>query len=179
MGGNRYPRRLQVSRKIAMSNNNLTLSDRSAIRAKSFKVTSHTQNFAQYVATVKAYALAGMPFEHIANAGDFLGDQVERGEIDAPILEGWQEKAGEVAEDKSKILSWQNRGEIISIMPQISSASITNQELIPISQQLSTTQNPDQTINVVEGIAVFNQKTSGQLENNPYLSAPADLKKST
>ncbi len=149
----------------------------SRVRAKSFKVSSGQQNYYQYVATVKAYALAGMPFEHIANAGEALGDQVERGEIDAPILEGWQERAGEVAEDESKILSWQNRGEIISITPQLSSPINTGESLVTTSQQLSTDQNPEQTRNVVEGIAVFNQADNSQLEDNPYLKAPADLKK--
>ncbi len=154
-----------------MSDTDLTKSTGSILptRAKSFKVNSTSQNYAQYVSTVKAYALAGMPFEHIANAGDFLGDQVERGEIDAPLLEGWQEKAGEVAEDASKILSWQNRGEVISIIPQLSSPSITGQEIVNIS--------PDQTINVVEGIAVFNKEGNFELENNPYLKALPDLKK--
>lgn len=140
----------------------------SKIRAKSFRISSGQQNYTQYAATVKAYALAGMPFEHIANAGDFLGDPVERGEIDAPILTGWQELAGEVTEDKSKILSWQNRGEIISITPQLSSLSVTGQE---------TVTNPDQTRDVVEGIGVFNQTDNSQLMTNPYLKAPAGLKK--
>ncbi|MBI3103628.1 hypothetical protein HYZ05_01685 [Candidatus Daviesbacteria bacterium] len=37
----------------------------SAIRAKSFKISSATANFAQYVRTVKAYALAELPLEHM------------------------------------------------------------------------------------------------------------------
>lgn len=46
----------------------------SVIRAKSFKINSAMQNFAQYIRTVKAYALAGMPLVHIANAGEEIGD---------------------------------------------------------------------------------------------------------
>lgn len=150
----------------------------SAIRAKSFKISSAMQNFAQYVRTVKAYALAGLPLEHIANAGDEIGDLVERAEIDASVLESSQSKAGEIAEDENKILAWQNRGEKISIVNQLSSAQpLKETEIVPVTNNL-TTSNPsqEQTLNVVEGIAVFNQDNS-QLETNPYLRAPADLKK--
>lgn len=157
-------------------------------RAKSFKVTSQTPNYAQYVRTVKAYALAGLPFEHIANAGDTLGDFVERGEIDAPISE-LQEKMGEIVEDESKMLAWQNRGETISLTQQLpSGVSVTGKEVVTISQSVTTTPQGEQTINVIEGIGVFNQQapqiqnttpstSPSHLENNPYLRAPADLKK--
>lgn len=162
--------------------------DHSITRAKSFKVTSQTQNYAQYVRTVKAYALASLPFEHIANAGDFLGDIVERGEIDAPISE-LQEKMGEVVEDESKLLAWQNRGETISLTHQLSSPTpTTGKEVVTISQAVTTQTQTEKTINVIEGIGVFNQQTpqiqnptpstsSSPLENNPYLQAPADIKK--
>lgn len=149
----------------------------SVVRAKSFRITSGMGNFAQYVKTVKAYALAGMPLEHIANAGDHLGDLVERGEIDASLLQTSQSKAGEIAEDENRIMAWQNRGEIISITPQLSSPTSTGAELVTTSQQLSADQESDQTRNVLEGIAVFNQADDSQLEGNPYLKAPADLKK--
>lgn len=145
------------------------------MRAKSFKISSVMQNFAQYVRTVKAYALAGMPLEHIANAGDHLGDLVERGEIDASLLQTSQSKAGEIAEDENQIMAWQNRGEIISITPQLSSPTNTGQELVKTSQHLSADQKPDQTRNVLEGIAVFNNQPP--IQNNPYLIAPAQLKK--
>lgn len=62
----------------------------SPTRAKSFKVKTTGRDYAQYANTIKAYALAGMPFEHIANAGDHLGDLVERLELDAPIQENWK-----------------------------------------------------------------------------------------
>lgn len=146
-------------------------------RAKSFKISSATANFAQYVRTVKAYALAGLPLEHIANAGEEIGDLVERAEIDASLLESSQSKAGEIAEDENKILAWQNRGEQISIINQLPSAQPVSQtEIAPLSNNLVTTQSQPQTANVLEGIAVFNQNNS-QLETNPYLRAPADLKK--
>lgn len=147
-------------------------------RAKSFKINSAMQNFAQYVRTVKAYALAGLPLVHIANAGEEIGDLVEREEIDAAVLESSQSKAGEIAEDKDKILAWQNRGEQISIINQLPSAQpLKETEIVPVSNNL-TTSSPiqEQTLNVVEGIAVFNQNNS-QLDTNPYLQAPANLKK--
>lgn len=158
--------------------NVITFQKPSVIRAKSFKVTSGNQNYSQYVNTIKAYALAGMPFEHIANAGETLGDMVERGELDSSLIEGWQEKAGEIAEEESKVLAWQNRGEVISLTHRIASPDpITGQEIVQTSQNLTTGQNSPQNLNVLEGIAVFNQTGNPQLEANPYLHAPADLKK--
>lgn len=158
--------------------NVITFQKSSVIRAKSYKVTSGNQNYSQYVNTIKAYAQAGMPFEHIANAGEFIGDLVEKGELDTSLIEGWQEKAGEIAEEESKVLAWQNRGDVISITNQITSPNTTTgSEIVIASQDLTIGENQPQNLNVLEGIAVFNQKTSGQLENNPYLRAPADPKK--
>lgn len=163
----------------------ITFTKQSVVRAKSFKVNSPTHNFAQYINAIKAYALAGMPFEHIANAGEYLGDPVERGELDAPLQEGWAEKIGETVEDESKILSWQNRGEIISITPLLDAPTpITGAEIVTTSQQI--TQNPPQEEkrNVLEGIAVYNQTpqpisavSDNQLENNPFLKAPPQTNK--
>ncbi len=149
-------------------NKSITFSNNSQVtRAKSFKINSPTQNYSQYINTVKAYAQAGLPFEHIANAGDHLGDSVERGEIDASIHQGWQNKAGEIAEDKSKILAWQNRGETISITQALGA---------PTSNSLTTSQQTrEQTLNVVEGISVTKVQPS-ELDNNPFLKAPANLK---
>ncbi len=154
-------------------------------RAKSFKITSQQQNYTQYVNTIKAYALAGLPFEHIANAGDILGDIVERGEIDVPLT-NLEEKMGEVAEDESKLLAWQNREETISLIKQLPSVSSTNKEVATISQDLTTQPGNQQTLGVIEGIGVFKENppqvqnsanNSSHLENNPYLRAPADLKR--
>ena len=128
-----------------------------------------------------------MPFEHIANAGEYIGDSVERGEMDSSLQEGWDEKVGETIEDESKILSWQNRGEIISIVPQIASPEpITGQELIDTTQAISTNPHQEEKINVLEGIAVYNQPaqplptatSDNQLENNPFLKTlPQDIKR--
>lgn len=166
----------------------ITVSNRglSPIRAKSFKINSPMHNFAQYARTVKTYALAGLPLEHIANAGDSLGDPVERKEVDASLLRVSQTKAGEIAEDENKIMAWQNRGEQISIVNQLQAAQpIKETEIVPVTNNL-TTANPrePQTLNVLEGIAVFNNQpaqipttqTTSQLENNPFLRAPANLK---
>lgn len=166
--------------------NVITFQKSSVIRAKSFKISSATQNFAQYVRTVKAYALAGLPLVHIANAGEEIGDLVERAEIDASLLESSQSKAGEIAEDENKILAWQNRGEQISIINQLPSAQpLKETEIVPVSNDVAIPQaNPPQTANVLEGIAVFNNQPqqinnqgNSQLDSNPYLRAPADLKK--
>jgi len=151
----------------------------SPIRAKSFKINSCMQNFAQYARTVKAYALAWLPLEHIANAGDFLGDPVERKELDASLLADQQTKAGEIAEDENKIMAWQNRGEQISIVNQLRAAQpLKEMEIVPVTDNLTTANaSAPQTLNVLEGIAVFNNQpqqlstdqTNSQLDNNPYL----------
>src|SRR3989338_8724415 len=96
-------------------NKDLTTLPKSPTRARSFEVKTTSPDYSQYVNTIKAYALAGMPFEHIANAGEFLGDEVERLELDAPITEGWKEKIGEISEGQGKIMAWQTRGEIVSV----------------------------------------------------------------
>jgi len=158
-------------------------------RAKSYKVIAPIENYAQYIRTIKAYALAGLPFEHIANAGDLLGDKIEKGEVDAPVEVNSQEKVGEIVEDESKILAWQNRGERILVTKQLSQPIPTSgNELISQSQNLTVnnTSSP-QSLNVLEGIAVYNQQPQGlsnstasnsQLENNPYLKAPPIMNKS-
>lgn len=158
----------------------------SPIRAKAFKINSGAHNFAQYARTVKAYSLAGLPLEHIANAGDFLGDPVERKAVDASLLETTHTKAGEIAEYENRIMAWQSRGEQISIINQLQAAQpVKETEIVPVTNNLTTaTPNQLQTLNVLEGIAVFNNRPqqlpgsqpNSQLENNPYLRTPADLK---
>lgn len=157
----------------------------SATRAKSFKVRTSVRDYNQYVNTIKAYAQAGLPFEHIANAGEQIGDGVEKGELDAAVAQGWQGKAGEIAEDQGKIMAWQSRGERVPLNNQLSSASSGGSELITISNEISTVEpKSEKTIEVVEGINVVNQQpqsqvsqpnTDYQLENNPYLTALPNL----
>jgi hypothetical protein len=145
-------------------------------RAKFFKINSPDNNYTQYVATIRAYALAGMPFAHIANAGDSIGDIIERGEMDAPVIEGWQEKIGEVAEGQSKVLAWQNRHEVISINYRIPGQpqSITNQEAIIKKEEIvQTLPDINQDINVLEGISVFKNSAT----NNPYLTSASGVQK--
>lgn len=119
----------------------------SQTRARSFKVSNvSVHNYAQYARTVKAYALAGMSFHDIANAGDFLEDEVERAEIDAPLQQNWKNMAGEIAEDESKILAWQARGETVSITNQLSSpAGVTGKEVVTISKDLITVEQNEST----------------------------------
>lgn len=79
------------------------------IKAKSFKITSKPENIIAFRSTVRAFINAGMPLEQIANAGDFLGEEVERLETNAPIRDGWQYKNSDVIEDENQIFAWQNR----------------------------------------------------------------------
>ncbi len=146
----------------------------SPTRARSFNVKTSIKDYAQYVTTIKAYASAGMPFEHIANAGEALGDFVERLELDAHIQEGWKQKIGEIAENPGQVMAWQSRGEKVPVSHQLSSSGVTGMEMVTISQDL-TVPNQEQTIDVVEAVAV-SESPSQQLENNPFLKSPASLK---
>lgn len=154
-------------------------------RAKSFKIRASQPNFAQVVNTIKALAVAGMPFVYAANGSEAIGELVERRETDAPIKDGWQTKAGEIAEKEGEILAWQNREESITLVPQIAE-TIGSTGIVPSSQNAITNPNNPQTINVIEGISATQQQPSLadtvtnnviDLSNNPYLIAPAELKK--
>lgn len=163
----------------------------SRTRTRSFKIRTSPPNLKQFVAAVNAYALAGMPFEHIANAGDFLGDEVERKEIDAPLQQEWKNKVGEVVEYEKQVMAWQARGETASTTPELPSPQpITHQEVVVISKDLTTIEpTQDQTVRVIEGINVSLKQDSPSvlpnstshdqaLENNPYLQPIAgNLKK--
>lgn len=160
---------------------------RSIRRAISFKIETTASNFAQYVRTVKAFIAARLPFRYIANAGTFLEDKVESREVTAPIRDGWQNKAAEIAEDSGKVIAWQDRGEGIEVTHQLPSGVSGEQgKVIPITDYLADVENKQQKVGVVEGVAVFTnqppqltQPSSGSLapKDNPYLQAPADLKK--
>lgn len=157
----------------------------SPLRARAYLVKTGPDNYNQYRNTVKAYTLARMPFKHIANAADSLGDKVEENEIDAPVVDGWQNKVGEIAEDRDKILAWQTR-EKVDVAHQLPTASpVTGQEMVTISKAPAI--EPVQgKIDVVEGIKVvetintsLSSSSSGDSpENNIYLKTyPEDLKK--
>lgn len=164
----------------------LPLPDKPAVkRAKAFKVVSSPSNFSQYQRTVRAYMEAGLPFEHIANAGDSLNDSVERIDLDASFLNELQNKAGEIAADSNRILAWQSRGEKITIMRELPSANESGNKIIPISGAVTQTNQP-QSVDVLEGIAVVKEqpiqiKSSNadysELTNSPFLKAAADFKK--
>lgn len=154
-------------------------------RARSFKIRASKPNFEQVVNTIKALAVAGMPFVYAANGSEAIGELVERRETDAPIKDGWQTKAGEIAEKEGEILAWQNREESITLVPQIGSP-IGSSEIIPFTPNAMTNSNTPQTINVIEGISASQQQPSlvdaipsniTDISQNRYLNAPAILKK--
>lgn len=156
-----------------------TSSDYPVTRAKSFKVHTSQPDFPQYVKTVQAYARAGMPFVHIANAGDFLGDNVERNEVDASLQQGWQNKVGEVAETEDKILAWQTRGErVLTTHQLLAPVPVTGKEMVTVSKDVTVGKIAQgTTLDVLEGIGVL-RKEASRLENNPYLQAiPREFKK--
>lgn len=142
-------------------------------RAKSFKIKSRPENITAFRSTVRAFIDAGMPLEQIANAGDFLEEEVERMEIDTSVRVGWQYKNSEVVEDENQIFAWQSRGETATAGHQLTSGSISGQELVIITKELATSAPQPDSINVVEGIAV-----TTEIRNSPFLQTlPSDLKK--
>lgn len=158
-------------------------------RAKSYQIgiDPSSPNYEQYVRVVKAYAAAGMTFADIANAADELGDQVVRGETDAPIKDGRQRKIGEIVEDEDRILAWQDRGEKISITapqaPQLTAASSMSLKSATVSQVPATRNLGDKKIGVIEGIDVrspnYNSISTPSNEQLPTSSHDADLLRST
>ena len=151
----------------------------SQARAKSYKISKVSEhNFSQYVRTVKAYALAGMTFQDIANAGDLLGDEVERKDADAPFKQNLNNKIGEIAENENQILAWQDRGEKASLTPQLASPQGSGREIVVASQDLVISDSDrGQTIEVLEGIKVIKEAaprlpdpgSESLPENNPFL----------
>lgn len=150
-------------------------------RANSFMVKAKVYDFEQYARVVRAYSVAGMSFEDIANAGDSLGDEVERLEVNAAFQDSLQNKVGEVAEagDGSQILAWQTRGERISVTHQLASPVTSGDEVVIASQGLAVTGNAQaETVEVLEGIKVSRVEPAEELENNRFLRfQPQEIKR--
>lgn len=131
-------------------------------RAKTFEITAGSTNYTQYGNTVKAYAAAGMPFDHIANAGESLGDKVVRKETDAPFADGSQnlEKKGEIVEDNDQIMAWQARGERIAVVHQLASPVQVNEVAIASGNLVTAGLNQQSFVEVLEGINVSKEAQS-------------------
>lgn len=150
-------------------------------RAKSFEISAGPANYGQYGNTVKAYAAAGMPFDHIANAGESLGDKVVRKETDAPFVDSSQglEKKGEIVEDQNQIMAWQARGERIAVVHQLASPLQGTEVAIASGNLVTAGLNQQSFVEVLEGINVSKgvQGLPNNQESNPFLKAPASLDK--
>lgn len=159
----------------------------SPVRARAYNISNAKPwNIGQYKRAAIACKVAGMTFDEVAKAADFLGDKTERIESDAPIQPGWQEIQSEIVEDEHRILLWQNRGEKVTVDKQLTPPE-SGKEIIQISDYLPQTQTPNQTIEVVEGLNITTNNPQSLptasnntgLENNPYLQIfPGDIKKS-
>lgn len=160
------------------------------VRAKSYKVCSPPDNMNQFGRAISACIAAGMSLNEVAKAGEFLGYNVNRQELDALIAQSFQpaQKIGEVVESEGKIIAWQNRGEVISANRLTGPSSLTGREIVVTSQDVITPAADQEVIEVLEGIAVFQREepilpepTHSQdfeLKDNPYLKAvPLEIKK--
>lgn len=143
----------------------------SVARFKFSKITTNPEDLPQWGRTTRAVMEAGISLDVLNEAGDERGDKVERMVLDAPSTHNLQGKVGEIIEGKDHIQAWQEMGEVL----------VTKQLPNPNSEAgVVTFENTEQqTIGVVEGMGVFsNQPTQIQnLSENPYLKAPADIKK--
>ena len=157
------------------------------VRAKHYKVTLNAPSTdrPQILETIKAYIAAGMPLGHIANATEDLGYQVERGQTDAP-LKPLTEKRAEIIENKSQIIAWHDRGEVVPLANRLSATPGSGQELEVSAQSLVVAAAGDEeVIEIIEGIAVvsepepepqINSAPISELYTNPYLQALPDKK---
>ncbi len=159
---------------LDLAQNTVTIS-----RAQSYNIhlppesfhPSESSEISQITRTINAYSVAGMTYEDIADTLEEKGNKVERGETDAFMKDGWQGKVGEVLETEKGIRAWQNRGEVISLIPQITAGTtLSGTEVVTTSQNLATNQ---QKVNVIEGINVqASDYTEVQTPNNNILQFP-------
>src|SRR3989344_505680 len=157
-------------------------------RGRAFEVHASHQNADVFEAVIDFYRAAKMPMEHVANAGDFLGEEVLRFDQDAPLQDGWQGGSGKKVEG-NVITVWQSRGEIITTDHQIEGpASITGSEVIILRKEMASPTIPqNNTIEAVEAIKLVKetqkaieapQSHNDELVNSPFLrTLPDDLKK--
>lgn len=140
-------------------------------RFKFSKISTPLYDIAQYGRTTRALMDAGMTLDILADAGEERGDKVERMVHDAPSTHNLQGKVGEIIEGKDQIQAWHQMGEVL-VTRQLPNPT-TESGVIPFVK------TDPQKIGVVEGVGVFsNQPTQIQnLSENPYLKAPADIKK--
>lgn len=152
----------------------------SITRARSFriKLKPFSPDREQYKRTVRACMIARISFKPIANIAGYLEDFVEIGEVNSKVKDGWQGQPGEVREVGNEFLAWQDTGEQIQIVPQLTSpGNLKGSEVIVTSQSPATHPNTGmKTLNVIEGINISNP-INPALENSPFLKAPADWKK--
>lgn len=145
------------------------------LRARYYKVGSDQVDFDQFNRTIQAYIDAGLPFEHIANAGEHLGYPVQKGDIDAPFKPDWKQKVSDIKTGENQILAWQNRGEIADFNHQLSQP-VTGKELISTAGNLIPNPNNPAVarIQVIEGINVSKTDPPGIVDqyNQAELSSP-------
>lgn len=167
-----------------------SVQDATKARGRAFKIHASHQNADVFEAAIDYYRAAKMPLEHIANAGDFLGEEVLRFEKDAPLQDGWQGGSGKRV-DGNVITVWQSRGEIIPTDHQIEGpATITGNEVIILRKEVASPTTPQEnTIEVVEAVKLVKETQAAleapqtpdhdsELLNSPFLRpVPADLKK--
>jgi hypothetical protein len=153
--------------------NDLTLaSNPSPLRAKYFSVVSPEEDRYQFEKAVEAFRQAGMPFSIIANVGEELGYQVERGEVEAALLENAQIISAQSGAEKKEdmMLAFQKRGEVVDEDRLLASAE-SSQALVPVSQALMAPQN-SKVIEVIEGIAIYKEQLD---ELNPQNNSNKQL----
>lgn len=144
------------------------------------KILTNPEDIIQWGITTKAVMAAGISLTVLEKAGIERGDQVDSVELSTLSSHNLHGKIGEVIEGPNHIQAWQERGEVL-ITNQLESPEVndTNNNIIPFPNM------KPQTIKVIEEVGVFTDiptqisqpANNLDLTNNPYLLAPAELKK--
>ena len=154
-----------------VENNPVPVKPATVARFKLSRVFTDIVEIPQYSRTGKALIAAGMSLDHLVNAAEGKGDKVERTALDTPSAHNLQGKVGEIIEAADRFQAWQENGEVLITkqLPNPTSAG----GVVPFEN------TEPQKIGVVEGVGVFSDQHPqiNNLSDNPYLQAPADLKK--
>lgn len=124
------------------------------------KILTKPEDITQWGITTKAVIAAGISLTVLAEAGMERGDLVESVELNAPSSHDLRGKTGEVIEGPKYIQAWQQYEEV----------------LVTYQLQSPSGSGKPEEIKVVEEVGIFSNEPQ-QINNNPYLMAPAKFEK--
>ncbi len=99
------------------------------VTAKSFSISSSSEDFSQYGNTIKSFTTAGLSYQPIVNVAHAKGHPVNETLTEASLQTEMPINTGQVIEDESRIRAFQNRGEFITVTQRLSSPSVSSKEI--------------------------------------------------